>query len=370
MFNLIRHIDRSSFQCAVGFYGHNLYVEKYREIGVAVSIFPFGSPVVRGNRIVRKFRNWYHLEYQAGKTLERFFRIHNFDLVVLNNSIFVSLLFVRVCRKLGIPLVIYERGIGYLLKRHVHASEHVLASIPVSNAVLEFLNRYGIRTKTVEMIYDGIEPEAMAVRKPPGRVIAELGLPPGSRTVGIVGNLRPWKGQKYFVEAFVPLARQNADLYGLVIGGFAEEDREYREELVRIVSEAGLGKRLLFLGYRKDVPEILSAMDVFVHASIKPEPFGMVLLEAMASRTPVIATNMGGPVEILDNGKCGTLVPPKDASAIANAANRYLADRSFRESTVDLAWKRLQEKFHIRETVRKTEALFRRVAGNGGTGRS
>jgi L-malate glycosyltransferase len=369
MYNLIRNLDRKTFHCTVGFYGDNMYVGKYRELGIEVNVLPIGKPIVTGNRIIRKIRNWYNLEHKAGMFLERFLREKKFDLIVLNNSIFVSLLFVRSCRKLAVPLVIYERGIDFLLPKHVRASVHVQASIPISNAVMEFLTRYGIRTKIVEMIYDGIDPAA-AVQRTSGMMKAGLGLPPESRIIGIVGNLRPWKGQRYFVEAFVTLARQHPDLYGLVVGGWSEEDKGYRDELAGIVSQAGLAERILFLGYRKDVPEILSAMDVFVHASIKPEPFGMVLLEAMAARTPVIATDMGGPVEILDNGGCGALVPPKDARAIANAANRYLADRQFRENTVDLAWKRLNEHFHIRETVRMTESLFKRVVDNGGAGRS
>ncbi|NIQ14005.1 MAG: glycosyltransferase, partial [Candidatus Dadabacteria bacterium] len=95
------------------------------------------------------------------------------------------------------------------------------------------------------------------------------------------------------------------------------------------VKKESLENRIQFLGYRTDVPDLLSILNVFVHASIKPEPFGMVILEAMAAKRPVIATALGGPLEILENEKCGLLVPPKDTRALIEGCQRYLDDPSF-----------------------------------------
>lgn len=363
MYNLIRNMNAPDIEITVGFYGPNLYVEKYREIGVKVEILPFGSRVRNGNPLARKARNWYRERFSEPAWLREWMIGRNFDLIVLNNSIHVSLLFVDVCHSLGIPLVVYERGIGIFWKRDIDASGKVEASIPVSDAVRDHLLQSGFRTERIEMIYDGIDPSAMAIRVPVERVKEKLGIPPGSRLIGIVGNLRPWKGQKYFVEAFMSLARDHSDLHGLVVGGWSEEDRGYQAGLADIVNKAGLSERLIFLGFRKDVPELLSAMDVFVHASIKPEPFGMVLLEAMASRVPVIATNMGGAVEILDSGRCGILVPPRDAGAISDACGKYFDDEVFRTETVERAFERLEMAFRIQRTVEQTVALFRDVYG-------
>ena len=129
----------------------------------------------------------------------------------------------------------------------------------------------------------------------------------------------------------------------------------------RKVGESGLSDRIRFLGYRTDVPDLFSVLDVFVHASTKPEPFGMVILEAMAARRPVVATNIGGPPEILDGGRCGILVPPGDAGAIADACGKYLDDESFRRETVERACERLKAEFNISSSVASTVALFRDV---------
>ena len=115
----------------------------------------------------------------------------------------------------------------------------------------------------------------------------------------------------------------------------------------RRVGDSGLSDRIRFLGYRTDVPDLFSAMDIFVHASTKPEPFGMVILEAMAARRPVVATNIGGPPEILEGGRCGILVPPGDAGAIADACGKYFDDEGFRKEIVERAYERLEKEFRI-----------------------
>ena len=310
-----------------------------------------------GNRIY----NWYNLEYKNGQYLKNYFQGEKFDLVVLNNSVFVSLLFVRVCKKLSIPIVTYERGIAYFEKQHIRATGDIQASIPISDAVHEFLLKHNYRARIIERIYDGIEPSSVWTHRSPAEIKAALGIPEVSRVVGIIGNIRPWKGHRYFVEAFLQLSRKYDDLYGLIIGGWARQDEEFQAELLRTTREAGLSDRLLFLGYRTDTPELLSILDVMVHASIKPEPFGMVLLESMAAKRPIVATNFGGPLEILNKGECGILVPPKDSKAIGNACSRYLEDRPFSQKMTDIAYKRLVSNFHISQTVKKTTELYSRV---------
>ena len=134
----------------------------------------------------------------------------------------------------------------------------------------------------------------------------ELNIPADSNVIGIVGNVRSWKGQKYFIEAFILLSQKYQNLYGLIIGGWSDLDLDYLGALQKTIRESRLEKRILFLGYRNDTPALLSVLDVFIHASIQPEPFGMVLLEAMASKVPVIATKFGGPSRSLKREMRGT----------------------------------------------------------------
>lgn len=358
MHNLIRHMVQSKMTCTVGFLSENIYVQKYRDLGIPVFILPIRNPLKTGNVIVRKTINWYRLEYKAGKYLENYFRREGFDLIVLNNSIFVSLLFVSVCMKLHIPVICYERGFAAYTKKHVKASADLDCSIPVSDAVFKHMTSNGFRAKCIERIYDGVDPSAYVVENTPASIKAGLNIPFTSRVIGIIGNIRPWKGQKYFIDAFLELSSEYDDLYGIVAGGWSKEDEGFVDILKKTVQESRIGHRVLFLGYRRDVPELLSVFDVFVHASTKPEPFGMVILEAMAANKPVVATNLGGPIEILNNGECGILVPPKDGKAIASACRTYLDNSKFRHNIVERAYERLIKNFQINQTVAKSVRVF------------
>lgn len=360
MYNLIRHMDRSEYDFTVGFYVDNIYVKKYHDLGIETKILP-RNPVRTGNIMLRKICNWYRLEYSFIKYLENYFRSKRFDLVVQNNSIKLSLPFVRACKGLNIPVLAYERGISLYSKKFVKATGAIQASIAISDAVKQNLMSYKFRSPIIERIYDGIDPLGFAVKRSPDEIKRDLNISPKSRIIGMIGNIKPWKGQQYFVDAFLELAKQYNDLYGLVIGGCAEEDREFQASLSQTVSKAGLANRLMFLGFRTDVPDLLSIFDVFVHASRRAEPFGMVVLEAMAARKPIIATNMGGPVEILNKGKCGILVPPKDGKAIADACTKYLDDPDFKEEMIDRAYKRVVENFHINQTAERKDRLFKRI---------
>ncbi len=147
------------------------------------------------------------------------------------------------------------------------------------------------------------------------------------RRVGIVGRLTAWKGQHVFLDA-VARAFRSRPVEAVVIGAplFGEEDyadriRQQAEELDGAVS---------FRGFVNDVPSELARLDLLVHASTIPEPFGQVVLEGMAAGLPVTAANAGGPAEIIDDGIDGLLYPPGDADALADRLQLLASDRELR----------------------------------------
>lgn len=348
-------------EVTTAFYSDNIYAGRYRELGIEAEILPFPKPLTERNIILRKAINWYNRDVKAGRYLECYFRRKRFDLVVLNNSIYASLLFARASNRLGIPVVVYERGMARYKKKHINATADIQAVIPISNAVHQNLLAWKFKTNIIEPIYDGVDPESVGPRRTLSEVKASLDIPLDGRVLGIIGNVRPWKGQKYFVEAFIELSRKYQNLYGLVVGGWGLDDQTFQTSLAEIVRREGLRHRVRFLGYRTDVPDLLSVLEIIVHASTKTEPFGMVILEAMAARKPVVATNLGGPVEILNGGECGILVPPKDGKAIADACALYLGNGEFSKQQTEKAYQRVVQKFHLSQTVEKTVNLFYRV---------
>lgn len=148
--------------------------------------------------------------------------------------------------------------------------------------------------------------------------------------VGMVGRLAPWKGQDIFVEAFAkafPAGPERAVIVGAALFGETDFEAQLRE----LIAQLGLGHRVDFLGFREDVDVILPAFDVLVHASRTAEPFGQVIVEAMASGVPVVAAGAGGPREIVDPEVSGLLFPPGDVDGLAAALLRLREDADLRQ---------------------------------------
>jgi glycosyltransferase involved in cell wall biosynthesis len=163
-------------------------------------------------------------------------------------------------------------------------------------------------------------------------------VPPRSRPeegmlrVGMVGRLAPWKGQHVFLEA---LAHAGPDLdraltgrgwEAVIVGAPLFGETQYEDDLRRLCGDLGLGPQVRFLGFRDDVVGELASMDVLVHASVLPEPFGQVVAEGMAAGLAVIAAAPGGPAEVIDHGVTGLLYPAGDAEALAIELRKLVAD--------------------------------------------
>jgi glycosyltransferase involved in cell wall biosynthesis len=147
----------------------------------------------------------------------------------------------------------------------------------------------------------------------------------GPLTFGMLGRIAPWKGQDLFLRAFAaafPSGEERAAIIGTAM--FGEEDHE--RELVALARELGLDGRVEFRGFREDIWRELGSLDVLVHASLIPEPFGQVVVEGMAAGLPVLAPSAGGPAELIEDDSTGALFPSGDAAALAAAMRALAAD--------------------------------------------
>lgn len=156
----------------------------------------------------------------------------------------------------------------------------------------------------------------------------ELGLPDDGPLIGMVGRLQRWKGMHTLVDAMPQVLAHHPDAHAVIVGGTHPGEPAYATDLDHQIAERGLEDRVLRVGFQSNVPLWMQAMDVFVHASDR-EPFGIVILEAMALGTPVVAGARGGPTEIITEGEDGLLAPYDDAGALAQKIRRYLDDPAF-----------------------------------------
>jgi glycosyltransferase involved in cell wall biosynthesis len=158
----------------------------------------------------------------------------------------------------------------------------------------------------------------------PGREPSASGVP---LVVGMVGRLAPWKGQDIFLRAFAQAfagGQQRAVIVGAAL--FGEAETAYADGLRRLSEELGVDHRVEFRGHRDDVAGEMRSMDILVHASTIPEPFGQVVIEGMSARLPVVASRSGGPEAIITDGVDGLLFPPGDVAALARTLAQLEAE--------------------------------------------
>lgn len=189
----------------------------------------------------------------------------------------------------------------------------------------------------------------------------ELGLP-DAPLVGVFSRLAPWKGQHVAIEALAGLP----GVHGVIVGDALFNETDYAAHLRTLAAERGIVQRVHFLGHRHDVPKLMRAVDVMVHPSVHPEPFGRTLVEAMLAGVPVIATDTGAASDILQGGKAGTLVRPDDAQGIADAIARVLADPAALKDQLDYAAARARTHYGVPQMLASVSDLIRRVAVHGG----
>ncbi len=149
--------------------------------------------------------------------------------------------------------------------------------------------------------------------------------------VGIVGRIARWKGQHLFLEAFAR-AFPDGPEHAIVIGAplFGSDEERYDAELRELAVNLGLDSRVTFTGFVTDIAAAIAQLDVLVHASVLPEPFGQVIVEGMAAGVSVVAAAAGGPLELVDDGVDGLLYPVGDVDALASALERLAADSGLR----------------------------------------
>ncbi len=270
---------------------------------------------------------------------------------------------------LGLPTVYFQHGVPDrgpvdFLCRLLPASG-ALACSQYAAGCQQAVTRVPVLAATVGADLDRFQ--GRPAQRDPG-VRQRLGLPEDRTVVGMVGRLQRWKGMHVFAEALAEVRRTRPEVTGVIVGGGHDLEPDYEPFLRRRIGELGLGEDLRLVGKQDNVPEWMEAFDVFVHASER-EPFGIVVVEAMAMGKPVIATVPGGPQEILRDGVEGLLVPWSDGEAMSRAILRFLDEPLFALACGAEAQKRAQDFSAQRYAERVGEAV-RQLLGSSRDGRN
>ncbi|MCX5699498.1 MAG: lipopolysaccharide heptosyltransferase II [Candidatus Omnitrophica bacterium] len=182
--------------------------------------------------------------------------------------------------------------------------------------------------------------------------------------VGIIGRITPLKGHLHFIKAMARIYRLVPRLKIWIVGDAPVSKEAYKEELQILVRRLGLWHCTEFLGTQRDIPGILEHLDLVVLATTTQEAFGRVVIEAQAAGVPVVATKVGGVIDIIEDGKNGLLVPPADAKSMAEAVMRIFKDTQFARELAENAYIKVKEKYNVELMVKNTLDVYREALNN------
>jgi sugar transferase (PEP-CTERM/EpsH1 system associated) len=319
--------------------------------------------------------------FQAGDSCERF----QFPLLrlmrimrrlrphVVHTRNWGALEAVLAARLAGVPATVHSEH-GYdmdtisglplrrrVIRRHMYALTDVLFT--VSNELREFHARQAsIPADRIRVLYNGVDAERFAFRSQArAETRARLGIRSESVVVGSVGRLVPIKDYPLTFRGISQLIQRGHDIVFLLVGGGPELDT--LEQLVRDSSE--LNGRVHFLGFSDRIPELLSAMDIFVQTS-RAEGMSNTLLEAMATSLPLLATRVGGNSEIIVHGETGYLFPPGDCATLIRHLNSLVSSTALRWQLGQAGRRRTLKEFSIERMLDEYRKLYQGLAAAGG----
>lgn len=366
LLEICRNLDKSRYQPVVVFYQANPLLDEFRATGAEILIESPSTPLhLRvGTGLLRKIfspvqsaGNAYRtLIADSSRWLKRLRRLR-IDIVHLNNSATGDHDLVIAARRLGIPCVAHQRGFAEPMGRlQTFIARRLTRVIAISTAVENYLRDAHFQQDRVTLVHDGIDPARIELQSDRDATRTNLEISPDAPVIGVVGNLKVWKGQETLIRAMPEVLRRFPETRCLIVGATA--DSRYVEKLRALVEQHGMHRSVLFLGYQRHPATFMSAMDVVVHTSVEAEPFGIVLLEGMALAKPVIATAHGGPLDVVIDNVTGYLTPPGNAEVLAHSLCSLLADPSARERMGALGRERMHQLFTAKRNAARLEEIY------------
>lgn len=258
----------------------------------------------------------------------------------------------------GIPVVATVHGKNYFWEKGRRRLAYRWVSrratmVAVSQDLKHFLvEKVGIDPGHVKVVYNGVDALPQIDSSDIRKCREELELPSGSQIVGVIGNLYPVKGHQYLI-ASIPSVLAKCPNTTFIFAGRGQLEAELRSQALQL----GVDERIRFLGLREDIPRILSILDVFVLPSLS-EGLSMAILEAMIAGKPVIATNVGGNPELVEDGETGYLVPSQNSQTLADRLITVLTNRDRALKFGTTGQRHAQGRFSLQTMVHEYQALY------------
>jgi glycosyltransferase involved in cell wall biosynthesis len=359
---LIRHINRERF-CPVVILPNEGPLKKALELE---NIEVYIAPVIKLHRKMFTPKNMVSLLKQikqAFRIVNKINENYNFEIVYSNTlAVLLGYLFAkknRIKHVWHVHEIIESPKIVAKTFRFLLHTKSNFFTIYNSNATADFWKSSSRKNIDYEVITNGLEVpsspllvnEIVSIRKEIFDVNNEI-------VIGLVGRINKWKGQFILLEAFSKLIKKYPDLRLIFVGSTTENQSYILKELTAKIDAFQIVNQVKIVPFQPDINKIWSAIDIAIVPSVEPEPFGLVAVEAMLAKKPVIASNHGGLTEIVIHEHTGFLVQPNNVTDLVNAIETLVNDEAKRLEMGEKGYVRAVEEFSIYKYVSNIEKIL------------
>lgn len=353
--NLINNLDRKRFTPVVLVTNYGTKIETIRDAEIAK---------IKGYKEPEK-PNIFNLLALLKNTLVTTIKIlvriwrKKIALVHINTNITLGIPAILAAKISGIPCVSHIRETRKLIKRELLFAKLINKIIVLNKEAYSNYN-LNIDKNRLSLIYDGLDLEEYRNFK--SVCFREEYNLSSVLLIGNMGRIVEGKGQKEFILAAKEILEKKRNIKFVIVGDAKSGSDAYFKNVKELALNSNLGENLIFTGWREDVKNILSAIDIFVFTSTTyAEGLPNVIIEAMALAKPVVSTRIAGPADIVEDGETGFLVPPGNIKAMADKIIYLLEHPDIAKSMGEAGRKRAEELFDIKKQVKKIEALYEEV---------
>lgn len=348
LLNIVKNIDKKNFNVHVILPCDGPLVDKMNELeNVNVEIYDIAI-LRRKNLSLKGLVVYFSKLIKSVNYLKNYIKNNSIDLVDTNTAVvFPGAMAAKKCN----------------IKSSWHIRE-IISSNFENNVISFMMNRYAdkiianskatgnslkIDKNKLEVVYNAIEEKKVDLIKGDRKI---------HNAIGMAGRINRWKGQKLFVDAASIVHNKYPNLKFYIAGDVYKGEENIKAELVEHIKQLGLSDTVILLGQVNDMSQFYSNIDIFVLPSIKPEPFGLVIIEAMQYEVPVIATNHGGPTEIINDGINGYLVDYNKPDEMARKIEELMDNPDKRCIMGEKAREKEESNFSVWSMVHNLEIIY------------
>lgn len=361
LLNLVKNLDKDKFNITVILPEDGPLVDKINRFDNVEVIINELVVLRRKNLSLSGMSQYFIMLIKSIKFINNLIKEKNIDIVYTNTSvIFAGGISAKLCKVKSIwhiREIIKSKYERFIVSRIVNTfSDYIIAN---SKATAEAISK---NKDKVKVIYNAIDIEKDInleyIDEAYNEVAATVVRSNNKIKVGMAGRINRWKGQKLFVDMAKLVSQDNDNVEFLIAGNVYKGEDYILDDLKEYILESGVKDKIGLLGQVDNMNSFYKNIDIFILPSIQPEPFGLVVIEAMNNKLPVVATNHGGPVEIIDNNIDGFLVDYKDAKEMAQVVNKLIKDKELRSYIAANAERKVKEKFNVSRYVDEISCIL------------